>query len=154
MTPARDAGGPVESSGERAGASTLVVHCSTYRFRRAFDEFIEKTLAIEDYDRIAVPGGPQFLAALEYLPKFAWVGNRWMKFLVQTHELRRVVLITHLDCNWYLRLLGTGAEMEARQREDLRQARDKLLELLPGLTVEAYFAIRRNGRVEFLPVAS
>ncbi len=151
MTPARDAGWPAENPEELAGASTLVVHCSTYRFRRAFDEFIEKTLALENYDRIAVPGGPQFLAALEYLPKFAWVGNRWTKFLVQTHELRRVVLITHENCNWYIRLHGTGAETEARQREDLRRARDKLLELLPGLTVEAYLATRRNGRVEFQP---
>lgn len=40
------AGWPAESRGELAGASTLVVHCSTYRFRRTFDEFIEKTLAL------------------------------------------------------------------------------------------------------------
>ncbi len=130
-------------------ASTLVVYCSDHRFIPACDEFVEKMLGIADYDLIAVPGGPQFLAALDYLPKFAWAGSRWTKFLLEGHGLNRVVLIAHEGCGWYRQIHGSHAEMESRQREDLRHAGDQLHRLLPGLRVEAYFAVLHDGQASF-----
>jgi len=140
----------MSATGNPVDSTALVVHCSDHRFRRAFEDFIEKTLGIGDYDRIAVPGGPQFLVALDYLPKFAWVGNRWTKFLVEAHGTKRVVLIAHEDCGWYRHVLGSHAEVEARQHQDLDHARDQLLQALPGVAVETYLATLHNGRIEFI----
>lgn len=140
------------SPGDHSRLATLVVHCSDYRFRRAFNEFIEQTLAIAEYDRIAVPGGPQFLVALDYLPKFGWVGIRWTRFLVEMHGLKRVVLIAHEDCGWYRHVHGSHAELEARQREDLHRAREQLREILPGITVATYLATLHDGKIGFLHV--
>ena len=132
--------------------TALVVHCSDHRFRRAFDQFIDQTLAIAEYDRIAIPGGPQFLVALDYLPKFSWVGNRWTRFLLEAHGLKRVVLIAHEDCAWYRHVHGSHVELEARQRADLHRAREQLREILPGVAVETYLATLHEGKIGFLHV--
>lgn len=129
-------------------AKTLVVYCSDGRFVQFCDDFVEKTLKIEDYDLLAVPGGPQFLCALDYLPKFRWAGRRWLDFLIEKHVLERVVLISHQDCGWYKHLHG-HEEPEARQHEDLRRARSELLETLPRVRVEAYFVALHDGQPKF-----
>ena len=121
-------------------SAALVVHCSDHRFQRIFREFIQSTLKIDDYDVIAVPGGPQVLAALDYLPKFAWAGSRWTKYLVESHGLKRIVLIAHDECGWYKQLHGTHAEIESKQRADLAHAEEQLHRALPAVSVEAYFA--------------
>ncbi len=133
-------------------AKTLVVYCSDGRFVQQCDDFVEKTLKIEDYDLLAVPGGPQFLCALEYLPKLRWAGRRWLDFLVEAHRLERVVLISHQDCGWYKRLHGGNDDHQARQMDDLRRARADLMETLPSVRVDAYFASVEDGNVKFEPV--
>lgn len=133
-------------------AHALVIHCSDYRWRRAFTHFAEETLGIAEYDVVAVPGGPQFLAVLEYLPKLAWAGHRWTRFLVDAHNLSRVVLIAHEGCQWYQRMHGEHADIEPRQRHDLEHASRRLAEMLP-VRVEAFFARHRDGKVVFDPLA-
>lgn len=133
-------------------ASTLVVHCSDHRFLPACEELVEKRLGISDYDLIAVPGGPQFLAALDYLPKFAWAGNRWLKFLIEGHGLKRVVLIGHEDCGWYRHLHGTHAEPEAKQVADLRHAREQVERTLGGIAVESWFVKLSGSQPSFEPI--
>lgn len=114
------------------------------------------------FDYLSVPGGPQFLMLTEYLPKFAWAGQRWVKFLVERHRLRRVILLTHEDCTWnkderlipaFLHKLGRGASRSAQEEdiEDLRRMARSLHELVPSIAVEAYYARREtDGRVGFL----
>ena len=130
-------------------ASALVVHCSDHRFIPAFEQLVEKQLGIADYDLIAVPGGPQFLAALDYLPKFAWAGNRWVKFLIEGHGLNRVVLIGHEDCGWYKQLHGSHAGLEAKLRADLLHAREQLQQALGGVAVECWYAALSSGQPAF-----
>jgi serine/threonine protein kinase len=38
------------------------------------------------------------MVLLDYLPKFAWAGWRWTKFLVDADRPPRIVLIGHEDC--------------------------------------------------------
>jgi hypothetical protein len=153
---------------EDKGSATLVVTCSSNAYAPYLREFLERALALPEgtYDHLAVPGGPQFLLLTEYLPKFAWAGHRWMKFLVEKHRLKRVVLITHADCAWHdddrmipallHRLTGEGASgegSEARQLADLRRMRDAFHDVLPAIAVEAYFAAKgADGRVRFTRV--
>ena len=99
MAPASFRTGPVQPSAE---SDVIVVHCSDARFQPHFQDFLKQGLGVERYLLLAVPGGPQFLTLTEYLPKFSWVGWRWLKFLADLSKPRRVILIGHGDCRWYL----------------------------------------------------
>ena len=131
-----------------------MVRCSDHRLARACEDFIEHKLAVPEgtYDLVVVPGGPQFLCAMDYLPKFLWVGLRWMRFLVEAHEIKRVVLIAHQDCGWYGHVHGKileGARKEERQCDDLRLARKNLTGSFPQLQVNTFFARLQESGVTF-----
>ncbi len=143
-------------------SSVLVICCSSHIFLPYTREFVEKGLGLEpgQYDLLAVPGGPQFLLLTEYLPKFAWVGQRWVKFLIERHRLKRVIVISHEDCAWYseerfvpkfLQKFGVGKSLKDRQREDLREIVHALHALGLPISVEAYYAEKSSdGRVRFV----
>ena len=78
---------------ERIGA--MAIYCSDGRWGEGFDEFCHRYLQIPRYDRWAVPGGPACVAALSEDPVLLRATRIQLDFLVQAHELERVVLITH-----------------------------------------------------------
>jgi hypothetical protein len=146
-------------------SATLVVTCTSNAYSPYAREFLTQHLALAEgtYDYLSVPGGPQFLLLTEYLPKFAWAGQRWLKFLVERHRLKRAVLITHESCAWHdddrmlpalvHRLAGRGPGSEA-PIADLRRMMDTLREHLPGLAVEGYYAHKEpDDRVGFVRVS-
>jgi hypothetical protein len=142
-------------------SAVLVIACSSNAFLPYTQEFLEKQLGLGPgaYDLLAVPGGPQFLLLTEYLPKFAWVGQRWVKFLVERHNLKRVIAIAHEDCAWYseerfvppfLQKFGVRS-LKERQREDLREIVQALRRLGLPITIEAYYAEKSpDGKVRFI----
>lgn len=146
-------------------SAVLVICCSSNVFLPYTQEFLAKQLGLGpgSYDLLAVPGGPQFLLLTEYLPKFAWVGHRWVKFLVERHRLKKVIVISHEDCAWYsderfvpqfLQKLGVGRSLKERQREDLREIVHALGNLGLPISVEAYYAEKSpDGRVRFVKEA-
>lgn len=129
----------------------FVIHCSDPRFQPHFQEFLRTHVREESYGLIAVPGGAQFLTLAEYLPKFSWAGWRWVKFLGDFVKPRRVVLIAHDDCRWYLdgRFLPHGAGLRERAVEDLKKVRAGILERFPGARVELYFVRLEGGQAVF-----
>ena len=122
----------------------LAIHCSDHRFQAGFYEFLNLKLNLdENYDLLVLPGGPQCLTFVEYLPKFSWAGWKWFRFLVDSHDLKRLILIQHQDCQWYKSLplhLHTSAAPRQRQEEDLRRARTALAKERPDLSIELYYA--------------
>jgi len=137
---------------ERAGTDVLVVHCSSSRFQAGLHDFLNQGLNLRsNYDLLVIPGGPQCLTLIEYLPKFSWAGWKWFRFLVETHELKRLILIAHQDCSWYKDLplhLHTASDARQRQEEDLHRAKAKLTKEFPHLRVELYYAAwDSSGRV-------
>ncbi len=147
---------------EDRGSTVLVVACSAYAFLPYVREFLEAHLELPEgsYNLISAPGGPQFLALSEYLPKFAWVGHKWVSFAIDKLQVRRIILIAHEDCAWYaderfapalLRALGHGeASTKEHQREDLRRAVAALHASLPIASVEAYMAEKgADGHLTF-----
>jgi hypothetical protein len=128
----------------RADAEVLVVRCSDHRFRAGINDFLDRGLKLGDnFDQLIMPGGPQCLTLVEYLPKFAWVGGKWFRYLVENHELKRLILIAHQDCGWYESLplhLHSSAKPRERQEEDLRRARRSLIKEFPEIVVELYYA--------------
>ncbi len=139
---------------EDPGSSVLVVACSAHEFQPYLREFLAEHLKLADgaYNLLAVPGGPQFLTLSEYLPKFAWAGQRWVSFAVDKLQVRRIVLVGHEGCAWYaderfvpalLHALGHGGQtLSDHQRADLEHAVASLRASIPAAAVEAYFAAK------------
>jgi hypothetical protein len=76
-----------------------------------------------------------------------------LEFLVQVHELQRVVLLTHHGCAWYGRLLQQSPdECLSAQAKDVAAAATTLRGWYPGLRVEAYLAMRGQDHVSFHPL--
>ena len=138
---------PFES--ERIGAAAI--YCSDGRFGDQIDEFLHRGLGFPRYDRVAVPGGPASLADHMVAMRERAALERQVKFLIEAHELRRVVLIAHQDCAFY-RLVRLRGSLEQQQVDDLARAEDRIRSFAPGVAVESYFALKMAGRVWFEPV--
>jgi hypothetical protein len=136
--------------GVQSEAGVIVVHCSDPRYQWHFHEFLRHGLGVREYGLIAVPGGPQLLARLEFLPKFSWAGWRWLKFLVDLTKPERVIMINHDDCRWYSSLLrARDSELvRSRQLADLREIQRELGERFSG-QIEAYYARIEDGVAAF-----
>jgi hypothetical protein len=137
---------------DRAGQDdgVLVVHCSDPRYQPHFQSFLREGQGVPRYALLAIPGGVQALTLVEYLPKFAWSGWRWMKFLTNLTRPRRVVLIAHEDCRWYLdNRFAEGANARGRQVDDLRRVRMAFRERFGDVEVALYYATLEKGRARF-----
>ncbi len=136
-------------SGEEPGV--VVIHCSDPRYQPHFQEFLRKGLGLERYALIAVPGGPQFLTLSDYLPKFAWAGWRWVKFVMGLAKPDRVILLAHDDCRWYLdmRFWLEAGRLRERQLADLQKVRAGILERFASSRVELYYARLAGGQATF-----
>lgn len=134
------------------GSSVLVISCSSNAFYPFLREFLENALGLAEgsFDVLLVPGGAQFLLLSDYLPKFAWVGRKWISFLVERHGLSRVVVVAHDDCAWYseerllpaflMRFGHDTLTATERQKRDLGEIAASLRVLVPATSVEAWFA--------------
>jgi len=129
---------------DRAPAEALVFQCSDHRTGAALRDFLDNGLSLKgNYDLLAMPGGPQCMTLVEYLPKLSWALSKWIRYLVDTHELKRLILIAHEDCGWYkqlpFHLLGSS-DPRHRQEDDLRRVKQVLARDFPHLRVELYYA--------------
>ena len=121
---------------EQERIHAVVLYCSDGRFGEQFDDFSYNYLRLFRYDRLAIPGGPAELArgtnpALQ----------QHMRFLLDVHQLERVVLIQHQACAYYGQVLGVAPErIESVQRDDLMRAADAVRRIDSRLMVEAYLA--------------
>lgn len=134
---------------ERIGAAA--VYCSDGRFGDQIDEFLHSGLGFPRYDRVAVPGGPASLADHMIAMRERAALERQVRFLVEAHELHRLILIAHQDCAFY-RLVRLRGSLEQQQVDDLARAADRIRGYAPHVGIEAYFALKMTGRVWFEPV--
>jgi len=122
----------------------LAIHCGDYRFQSAFNEFLSRTLKLDgNYDLMVVPGGPLSLTLAQYRPNFYSSSWEWLRFFVENHQVRRLILIQHQDCAFYRTMphhLHTSTDPRQRQEQDLRRATQALNKELRHLIVELYYA--------------
>src|SRR5215212_8937670 len=116
------------------------IYCSDGRMGEHFDDFLMNGLKLPRYDRLALPGGPAALAEhAETKLEHAAVADE-LRFLVDVHGLKRVVLIQHQNCAFYTdRLNLPGFKAEQQQRDDMLRAAEFVRELTKVEQVEAYF---------------
>ena len=143
---------PIPYVGERIHAAAI--YCSDGRVGEHFDDFLTNGLCLPRYDRVALPGGPACLAGhREAHLEQAGVLDE-LRFLVEAHELDRVVLIQHEACAFYEARLGvSGAEMKTRQIDDIARATTLIKDQLGIAKVEAYFARRTGATMHFDVIA-
>ncbi len=137
---------PVAAAHE-LGAGALVIHCSDPRYMPHFQDFLRSGLHLEHYALVAVPGGVHALTLTEYLPKFSWVGWKWVSFLEGLIQPARVVMIGHQDCRWYrdARFQHQHAGSDEAQHRDLQRVKAEMQARFPQTAVETWFA-RLGGR--------
>lgn len=137
---------PYERKRIHAGA----IYCSDGRIGEHFDDFLQNGLGLPRYDRIALPGGPACLAGhpQAHLEEQGVVDE--LNFLVQSHGLKRIVLIAHDGCAFYHdRLELRDRRLELVQRADLVRATAFLHRVTKIDHVDAYFARLMEDRVRF-----
>jgi hypothetical protein len=135
---------------EEARPGVVAVYCSDGRFAEQFDEFLATSLHLPRCDRLVAPGGPAMLAGrLASFWESSGVENQ-VRFLVEVHRPRRVVLIAHESCAYYLERLHIAPELvDSAQHDDVQKAAAVLRRIVPDLEIEAYVARRRGPTVYF-----
>ena len=133
----------------------LVVHGSDGRVGRHVDDFLRDGLGLSNYDRMALPGGPACFAGHPAAHVQQANVTEELRFLVEAHELERVVLITHQGCGFYRnRMKLPDDELERRQKADLQKAADAIREFTSIDNIQGFFLrIADDDAVSFEPVA-
>lgn len=141
---------PFDAGRIRAAA----LYCSDGRFGEQCDDLLQNSLHLPRYDRLAVPGGAACFTshASTYNETESVMGQ--LRFLVEAHQLERVVLIAHQNCAFYLERLRVSPEqLKSHQLQDIQKAVRLVRSLSEGLLVEAFFAaIHEDRAVHFEPV--
>jgi hypothetical protein len=134
--------------------AVVVFHCSDPRYQAHFADFLRLKLGLDRYALVAVPGGPQCLVPADYLPKFAWAGWRWMKFLGRLMRPERLILIAHDDCRWYIEngFAPDPAAARDRQVQDLHRVRAEIVERFAGARVDLFYATLETTGARFEPL--
>ncbi|MFA6045991.1 MAG: carbonic anhydrase [Phycisphaerales bacterium] len=135
---------------DQARIHAAALYCSDGRLGEHFDDFLQNGLELPRYDRVSLPGGPACLAGHPeaHLEEQGVVDE--LKFLVEVHKLKRVVLIAHQGCAFYgTRLDLNEPRLELVQRADLVRAA-AFVHRVTGLErIEGYYARLTEGRVVF-----
>lgn len=140
---------PYEPRRLRAAA----IYCSDGRVGEHFDDFLHNGLGLPHYDRVALPGGPACLAGHPGAHVEQDGVARELRFLVEAHELQRVVLIAHQGCAFYRVQFGLpDGLLEGQQRADLALAAAKVRDITGIPRVDGWFLRLTEGRVSFEPV--
>lgn len=128
---------------DSARIHAAAMYCSDGRIGEHVDDFLQNGLALPRYDRVALPGGPACLAGHpEALAEEHAVVDE-LKFLVDVHGLRRIVLVQHEGCAFYAsRLALEGRRLELVQRADLVRAAAIINRVTKVERIEAYYMRR------------
>lgn len=135
---------------DRARIHAAAIYCSDGRVGEHFDDFLQNGLGLPRYDRIALPGGAACLAGhpQAHLEEQGVVDE--LRFLVDVHGLRRIVLIAHEGCAFYSnRLELKERRLELVQRADLVRAAAFIHRVTSVDRIDAFFARLLEGRVRF-----
>ncbi len=126
------------------------IYCSDGRVGEHFDDFLQNSLDLPHYDRVALPGGSACLAGHPAaFVQQASVAEE-LRFLVEVHELERVVLIAHQGCGFYRAALQLpDGLLEGQQRTDLAAAARTVRQITGLEDVEGWFLRVTDTAVTF-----
>lgn len=143
-----------------AQAEALVLVCNSHEYLQATLDFLRNGLKLDSYDLVSIPGGVQWLALPDLLPKHNRAARWAVEFLIREHDLKRVIAIAHEHCSAYaehgtlgtLAHLATGKSTVEHQIDQLRSA-GRELAATSRVSVELYYAVGDGDAVAFRPVS-
>jgi len=107
----------------------LIIHCGDPRFQKAFSEFKQQQLGLEEgqYIPLIVPGSVASLCVGTFLPKNLKIMREQIELLLKHYPSERVILINHEGCRAYGALVEKlqhviSADIGTKQKEDLEFA--------------------------------
>ena len=119
-------------------------NCSDGRLGEQFDDLMKNSLQLPRCDRLAVPGGAACLARHFVTFREEEGVAEQLRFLIDVHDLQRVVLIAHEGCAFYTQPLKISPlQLKTQQHDDLDKAVKRVQSLGPNLRIDAFFA-RQN----------
>ncbi len=136
-------------------SDTLVIHCSSPRFQKAFRLFVTEGLGIEHYTPITIAGGLHAFGMAMFLPKnlkFLW---EQIKFFVKNQNIKTIIIINHRDCQWYEKMKGyhPTVDLPVKGRTDLRTAARSILTDFAGVHIRSFYADVHGDEITFEEVA-
>lgn len=129
----------------------LSILCSDFRFFKGVLK-LYRQLDIGWPDEIKVPGGPMWVVKRERLIL------KWVRLLCSKHGIEEIYLISHGGtCGAYAEegsIFDNADDEQAFHEDQLRQAKEVILEMLPVVKVRLIYArFDEKGRhVEFIEV--
>lgn len=133
-------------------ASELVMYCCDSRFGGPIERFVQDGLGIARCARLVVPGGPVALAgaAAPYYGEDDGAAAQFF-FLIDALKLKRVHLIQHDRCAFYIQELGVSeSKLRDQQIADLGRINSRIAEARPQLDIKNWVAEVRGDSVAFL----
>jgi len=141
-----------DSLKEMKQASTLVISCVDFRLKNETSDFLNNTLKlIDDYDGIVMPGAS--LAVVDQThPSWSESIYGIIEVLKTLHNIKRVVLLDHLNCGAYKVILGEDSvktpDVElATHKKTLGQAKQAIQEKFPDLKIHTMI-MSLDGTIE------
>lgn len=132
----------------RIGAAAI--YCSDGRYNEMFDQFLHESLKLPRYDRLVLPGGPAALAGHIVAYREEQALDSQLRFLVDSHNLGRIVLIAHQGCGFYHHRLSLSThEVYQQQIADLKRVAERIRRATARVEVSAFFARRDGNKVAF-----
>ncbi|MCS7224929.1 MAG: hypothetical protein NZ959_10315 [Armatimonadetes bacterium] len=139
-----------ENAFEPQYPDVLVVFCSDGRFAGRCRQFVERELGISRYDQFIVPGGPAWLILRSETFTEYDVAKEAVTFLIEAHQIKKVILIAHEDCGFYRHRIfyNDPKDLIATQKRDLKEAGQVLRAWFPELEVRSFYATVRQGTIQ------
>ena len=123
--------------------------CVDPRFWQQTVLFIKQELGFEDFDPYIYPGGGRIF--VQDATRDVFLTNL-EKVSFGLHHATNVIMIAHRDCGSYggSKAFGGPEEEKAKQAEDLKLAKNILMEKFPDITVSLYYLeIVGEDKIEF-----
>lgn len=113
----------------------LIIGCSDGRVSAALAD-LQQQLDAPEADRLILPGGPLQLTRAGMERR---VGLELIRSLVEAHDIRTIVLVSHQECSAYERVLG-GRAFDQREIlvRDLQRVKALLENTFAKVDVQCY----------------
>ncbi len=137
---------------EASHPDALAVYCSDGRFTDAVEDLLH-SLGHARLDTLTLPGGPALFNAWLAGMSESMTISASARFLIESHAIRRVILIAHEGCGFYKKHMpgAKPADVRRHQEEDLQRAAQSLKHM--PVTILNFMALVDEGHVKFERVA-
>ena len=117
---------------------TVVLSCIDFRFWREAVEFCDELLETKNYDFPSLPGAAK---AINESQKDD-ISLQCISVPFELHDANRIVIINHEDCGAYggSARFNNPAEEQKFHEKELRQAKEKILNIFPDKEVMLAYA--------------